>query len=342
MPQTTAHYFLIIFILIFLALAAFLAWGFLTPIVLGIILAALGGGWYVKIIGVLRSPNLSALVTLFLLVAIIVIPATLLLTLLAREAITLARHIERTDVLRAIDITTARLSITPFIGELVDKELFPALKAAGEILSRRLTDLFGGAARAVLGFFVMAVTAFYFLRDGKKIGDAIMALSPLKTSDELNLFHTFKEVLRAVFLGNLASALAQGALGGLGFWVFGLPNPILWGALMAFLALIPLLGPYLIFVPAAIYLFTAGTLAPAILFTLYNVLLVSTVDNFIKPKLISGRVNVHPLLILISILGGLKAFGILGILYGPLIVSMLLVLLNIYLRSTKNESLLAS
>ncbi len=341
MPQTAAHHFLIIFLFIFLALAAFLAWGFLTPIVLGLILAALGGGWYVKILGTLKSPNLSALIVLFLLVAIIVVPATLLLTLLAREAITLALHLERTDILRAIDVATARLSITPLIGEMVDKELFPALKAAGEILSQKLAGLFGGAARAVLGFFVMAVTAFYFLRDGKKFGDALMALSPLKTSDELNLFHTFREVLRAVFLGNLVSALAQGALGGLGFWIFGLPNPILWGTLMAFLALIPLLGPYLIFVPAAIYLFAAGPLIPALLFTFYNVLLVSTADNFIKPKLISGRVKVHPLLILISILGGLKAFGILGILYGPLIVAMLLVLLNMYLRSTKNESILS-
>ena len=341
MPQTTVHYFLIVFVVLFLGLTALLVWGHLAPIVLGVMLATLGYGWQAKLANKLKHPNLAALVSLLLIVAIIVVPATALFILLTREAISLAAHLERIEVLRAVDIATAKLAIIPGLADFIDQQLVPGLKSIGAAFSQNLGRIFGSALRFVIGFFVMLVTAFYFLRDGKRFGDAMMALSPLKSADELNLFSTFREALHAVLVSNLVSALAQGALGALGFWIFGLPAPLFWGTLMAFFALIPLLGPYLVFIPSTLYLFLVGNPVPAVFFLVYNIVLVSSVDNVIKPKLISGKIKVHPLLVLISILGGIKTFGILGVLYGPLIVSMLLALLTMYLRSVQKETLLA-
>jgi predicted PurR-regulated permease PerM len=173
------------------------------------------------------------------------------------------------------------------------------------------------------------------LRDGKKFGEYLIKLSPMKTDKEIGLFETFRDTGKAVFYGNFISAVVQGILGGIGFAIFGIGSPIFWGAIMVFFSLIPLLGPFVIFIPASIYLFAIGDTTNAIIFLLYNILIVSSVDNIIKPRIISGKVDVHPLIMILAILGGLSAFGIMGIIYGPLIATLFLAVLKVYLEEPR-------
>ena len=220
---------------------------------------------------------------------------------------------------------------------IVQEQLVPLVKNFSLYIFSQLNTIISNAFHFLISFFIMLVTIFFTLRDGTSFGQFLISLSPLETKEELRIFRIFQDVGRAVLYGNAVSGLTQGILGGIGFWLFGIPSPIFWGAIMAFLALIPMLGPYLIFLPAAIYIGATKGLGIVVMFLLYNMLVVSSVDNLIKSQFISGRVNVHPLLIFLSILGGLITFGILGILYGPLIIVIMITLINMYFEMPREE-----
>jgi predicted PurR-regulated permease PerM len=133
-----------------------------------------------------------------------------------------------------------------------------------------------------------------------------------------------------VWAGTLFIALIQGLLAGVGFWIFGLPQPALWGTLTIITALVPVVGTALIWLPASIYLFSTGVTGMALGLFLWGAILVGSIDNFLRPKLIERYMKVHPFFILISVLGGLSLFGPLGFLLGPLVLSLILALLEIY------------
>lgn len=331
-----SKYFLNVLLILFLALFVLILAGFLAPLVLGLLLAGLGFPLYRELLKRFGDKkNLASLLTVLVISLVIILPFVGILSLLAKEAFdifTTARDqwAVNQSFMQALQPISVKFDIN--LEEIIRNQLAPVIENLGLVLSREIGGLLSDALRLALNFFIMLVTTFYLLRDGEKLANFLIKLSPLKTADELSLYHTFREAGKAVFFGNFISAIVQGLLGGLGFLIFGIGSPVLWGAVMAFLALIPFLGPYLIFIPAAIYLFATGGTFTAILFLLYNILIVSTVDNLIKPKLISERIKIHPLLILLAILGGIKVFGLLGIIYGPLIVAVFLALLKVYLN----------
>ncbi len=334
MPVKESIHFLVIFLLIFLGLVGLLLVGFLAPVIFGTLIAALSYRLYGKISHVFRNrESLAAAATVTLAVLIVLIPATGILTVLTREAIGLisaSREISfEESILSAFGDVAEKLEFN--LEAFLDSQLAPAIERVSFTISREIGGFLSDAVGVLVNFFVMAITAFYMLRDGKKLGEFLMKLSPLKTVDELTIYRTFRDTGLAVFYGQFAAAITQGFLGGLGFFVFGLSSPVLWGTLMAFLSLIPLLGPYVISFPAAIYLFLSGKTWVAVVFLAYNLIIVSTVDNLIRPEIVSARVKIHPLLVFLSILGGLKIFGLIGIIYGPLIVAIFLALLHVYL-----------
>jgi len=217
------------------------------------------------------------------------------------------------------------------INKFIEEQVTPAIKNLGFSISQGVGKALASVFSLGLHLFVMAMTIFYMLRDGKKFGDYLIKLSPMRTDKEISLFETFRDTGKAVFYGNFISGIVQGILGGIGFAIFGIGSPIFWGVMMAFFGIIPFLGPFVVFIPAAVYLFAIGDTSNAIIFLLYNLIIVSSVDNLIKPKIISGKVDVHPLVMLLAILGGLSAFGIMGIIYGPIIATLFLAILKVYL-----------
>jgi len=333
-----SKYFLIGAILIFVGLLGLLLSRFLTPLVLGLFLAALSYPWFKKIKELLNdSKNTAALFTLFVIITIIIIPVIFISILFFQELLNLFLMIQEqaTNNSPAFQMLTKIIHDLNLDAEMIREQIISGVRGFGTQLINSLSSIFSNIFQLIIGFFIMLVTIFYFLRDGKILGEILIKASPLKTEDELYIYQTFKEAIRAVFYGNFLSALSQGILGGLGFWIFGVGSPILWAAIMTFLSLIPLLGPYIIFLPATAYLLIIGKTGTAIGFLIYNFLLVSTVDNIIKPQFIGGKIKVHPFLILLSILGGLSSFGILGIIYGPLIVVLTFIFIEIYNRSNK-------
>lgn len=340
MSEKESKYFLITLLLIFFGLFVLILSGFFAPLILGIMLAGLAFPLYEELLKRWGNrKNLTSLIVVLLISLVIVLPVFGIMTLLTKEALGLLsatrEQIFSEKLIGALDPFTRSFNFNA--REIFETQLTPAIKNLGFTISKEIGGLLSDAVNLGLHFFVMLVTIFYMLRDGKAFANFLIEFSPLKISDELHLYQTFKDAGKAVFYGNFIASMVQGLLGGIGFVIFGLSSPVLWGAVMGFLALIPFLGPYLIFIPAGIYLIASGKITMAIIFLIYNLLIVSSIDNLIKPKLIGDKIKIHPLLILIAILGGLKIFGLIGIIYGPLIFSIFLALLDVYLKSSKVE-----
>jgi predicted PurR-regulated permease PerM len=172
--------------------------------------------------------------------------------------------------------------------------------------------------------------------DGHRLVSFITNLSPLPDDQDQKLLNKFKDIARAVLLGNGLGGLIQGTLGGIVFAVFGLKSPFLWGVIMALLAFLPIVGIGAVLIPAAVYLFVKERVAAGIFFVVFYLVVSGGIEYFFKPRLVGQRMQMHTLLIFFSIIGGLKLFGILGIIYGPLVVTAFLTLADIYQSSYRN------
>jgi predicted PurR-regulated permease PerM len=168
------------------------------------------------------------------------------------------------------------------------------------------------------------------LIDSRRLVSFIVGLSPLPDDQDEKLIQKFKDMAGAILLGNGLGGLIQGTLGGIVFALFGFRSPFLWGVIMALLAFLPIVGVGAVFLPAALYLILQGRLAAGIFFIIFYVVLSGGIEYLFKPKLVGKRVQMHTLLVFLSIIGGLKLFGILGIIYGPLVVTAFLTLTDIY------------
>jgi predicted PurR-regulated permease PerM len=193
-------------------------------------------------------------------------------------------------------------------------------------LALRTTQLLGGT---LLGLFVMILATYYFFADGPAMLQAIRRLSPLETEHTQTLLAQFGELTRAVVAATLLSALVQGLLAGVGYYFAGLGGVFLLTALSMLFTLVPFIGAAIVWVPACLWLYAIeGRTLPAVLLAVWCAAVVSTADNLIKPWVLQGRSNLHPLLALLSVLGGVEALGPIGILVGPMVVAFLQTLLG--------------
>lgn len=320
---------------VILTLAIF--WPFLSPLLLAGSLALIFHPVYRYIDHKLGSmPSLSALLTVVLIFLIVIIP----LTFLAGQLFIEARNF--------YEVISSGPSTTGPISELVDRlnqqlsEVAPFLSIDLASTQAEITDwlignfnfLFSGALQTILNIFVFLFGLFYFTRDGEKLRQAIISISPLSDNDDRKIFYKIRKTINSVFLGSLLIALAQGVLTALGFLIFGVPQPVLWGALGAIVSLVPSVGPAILFIPVVIFKFVSGDMVSAVGLAVWAMLVVSSADNIMRPYLIERGMKVHPFMILISVLGGLIIFGPIGFLLGPIILSLLFALLGIYQEIT--------
>ncbi len=189
---------------------------------------------------------------------------------------------------------------------------------------------FQGVGSFVLGIFLCLLAFYYFLKDGHMLKNFFLKTSPLPDEDDKKVLFKMKNAVNSIIRGSLAVAVIQGILTGIGFAIFGIPNPTLWGSVAAISALIPTLGTTLVLVPGIFYLFFIGETSFAVGLLIWGVVAVGLIDNFLGPFLMKQGTPIHPFLILLSVLGGLSFFGLLGFLIGPLVISLLYALFDIY------------
>jgi len=195
---------------------------------------------------------------------------------------------------------------------------------------------FLGALGTVIGFALMMFILFFAIRDGKRMADTVRALLPASEADKARLFGHLASVTRALVYGTGVTALAQGALVGIGFAIVGLPSPVVFGVLAALAALVPLAGTPVIWVPAVIVLAAQDRWYAALFMVLWGGFVV-TIDNFLRPWLVSGRAQVDALTVFLGVLGGVSAFGPIGIFLGPLVLALGIALVRFSLEGQGEE-----
>jgi predicted PurR-regulated permease PerM len=205
-------------------------------------------------------------------------------------------------------------------------------------VSGNVAKIFSTTVSAFFSFILMLFIIFYFLRDGSEWKKAIIILSPLGDTEDKKIIDRLEVAINSVILGNLLISCLQGLLMGFGLWLFGIPNPAVWGLVAAITSLIPTIGTALVSVPSVLFLFFTGATSSAIGLVVWSSVMVGMVDNFLSPMIISKTTNISPLLILFAVLGGISLLGPIGVLIGPLTISLLYTLISIYRNEFKQNA----
>ncbi|MCX6739154.1 MAG: AI-2E family transporter [Candidatus Parcubacteria bacterium] len=200
---------------------------------------------------------------------------------------------------------------------------------AGFLLSN-LGQIVSGTAFVLFEMLLTIVTLYYFLKNGEDFADGLIKLSPLDDRYDREILNSMKKTIHSVLRGALFIAVIQGILVGTGLHIFQVPNASLWGLVAALCALVPGMGTALITIPSIVFLFLSGNTGAALGLLLWSALLVGTIDNFLAPYLYTKGIQVHPLFVFFSVIGGIAYFGPMGFLFGPIILSAFLSLLHIY------------
>jgi predicted PurR-regulated permease PerM len=289
--------------------------------------------------------RIASVISCFLTFIIIVLPLALFLTLLISEGVTAffdisekiqSGYLEKYFLWKEGEFFYDQFqSLLPYLNvDNIDLDLIgkisEAAKNLGSFFVSQLFNFLENIVGFILALIVFFFALYYFFKDGEKILEKIMHLNPLPHKHEQAIFTKFKEVSLAMLFGIFFTAIIQGTLAGIGYWVVGIQNPIFWATATALFSLIPLLGTAIIWVPASIILMVTGNMVGGIGLFLWGMLVVATVDNFIRPYLIEGKAPVHPLMTFLAVLGGIFTFGLKGILFGPIILNLLIAFLHIY------------
>ena len=317
---------------------------FLIPIVWAIILAFVFYPVYRWLNHRLRGrKSLSALVMTAFVVFIIVFPTVYILSMLAHQAINAYAFFEaglKTGRFQSI----LELKDHPIIQGLwnqlnqyvdlseldLNSLLLENLRRVSTFAINRTSRIIRGFSFIMVNFCLVIISLYYVFKDGdqllRKIRDAI----PLVPQDKDLLFARLEEMVYATMYGGILVALLQGFLGGFAFWFLGLSSPVFWGTIMAFLSFLPVVGPFLVWGPVVAYFFLQGSYLKGIILLAWGGAVVGLSDNFLRPIFISKRTKLHTMLMFFGMLGGLKSFGFLGLVVGPLIVTICITMLDIY------------
>jgi predicted PurR-regulated permease PerM len=273
-----------------------------------------------------RRPGLSAGLSIAVALLVMILPTVYLVSELV-DQVSGAYNTLQTESLSQVgdylnSLTNGRVDFQDMLNSALDQVRQSIVTLAPNIL--------GSISELVLGLFIMFFVMFYGFREGRGFMTYLKALLPLEPSLKDSLFDELRTITQAVLYGQVFTAVIQGGLGGLGLLVAGVPNALFWGAIMIITAFVPVLGTPLIWVPAGVGLLLDGAVTRGVFLLIYGAAIVMNIDNFLRPKLVSTRTKIHPVLILIGVLGGLKVFGFIGMLVGPLILAILVALIKFY------------
>lgn len=308
-------------------LAITLLWPISTSILTGLILAYVFYPVFRKILGLVREKNVSALIVIFLVLLLIFIPLWLLLPVMVKQIF------EAYLFLQNLNISN------------VMQTLFPSLMGSSQHVINSVNTFISGFAMNVFSYFsglvgdlpnlalkiVIILFVFFFgMRDGEALIEYVKSLSPFKKSVEAELAKKFKEITNSVIYGHIVVGIIQGLATGVGLLVFGVKNALFLTIVSILAAIIPVLGAWLIWIPASVYLMALGSSGRGIGLFLYGAIVISWIDNVLRAYIVSRKSKVSSAIVVVGMMGGLLVFGILGLIIGPLILAYLLLILDAY------------
>jgi predicted PurR-regulated permease PerM len=290
----------------------------------------------------------AAFGTLVVIVVSVLLPMALLIASITHEATAFYGRFKSGEIQlsqffqRGIDVLPEwiRASLDRFaLADLaaVQRKLVDALGRSSDVLTARAFSIGQNTLDFVVNFFVMLYVLFFLLRDGKSLAAQAQRALPLKPEHTRRLLGQFATVVRATVKGNVVVALVQGALGWLAFWFLGITGPLLWGALMALLSLLPAVGAALVWGPVALYLVSTGSIWAGVGLIAWGVLVIGLVDNVLRPILVGKETRMPDYLVLIATLGGLAVFGLNGFVIGPVIAAMFIAAWDIFAQAREQQ-----
>jgi predicted PurR-regulated permease PerM len=336
-------------VLVFLAVALYTCYWliqpFLQPIILAILIGLLAYPLHERVVQLMHGRrNSASLVSCLALSLLVLIPILVVLIAVLKQGIdysVIVRDWATQENIHhlmtqpwVVEIRERVMRVLPEGTLAADNIREKALAAAG-LMGRQFADvstsILGSLTRFLINIILLLFVLFFVLRDHDQLIAFLHRALPLPRSEEETLFTEVKTVSKSALLGSLLTALTQGVVGGFGLWLAGFPG-VFWGAVMAFTSLIPFVGTALVWVPAALYLLVTGEWQWALFLAVWGVVVVGSIDNFVRPMFMQGA-SMSTVVIFFSLLGGLQAFGLIGLVYGPLIVAVTLVLFNLYERA---------
>ncbi|OGR05468.1 MAG: hypothetical protein A2511_00175 [Deltaproteobacteria bacterium RIFOXYD12_FULL_50_9] len=339
---TVLKYFLVLFLISVLLLGKLLL-PFFSVLIFSYLLASIFQPVY-RFINRKLSPIISSLLCCCLAILVVLLPIAFFIVALSREGY--AFYLYARDVEFSLTVNTfmenptiillkqllAQVGIT-LEPEDLSGHISALTKAVGLYFYNQVTYWAANIMGFAIKLLMLVVATFFLLMDHGKLHDFLFSLSPLPDDQLRQLINKFEKTAGAVLIGNGVCALIQGTMGGLAFAYFQIGPPILWGMVVAILAFLPVVGSGLVMIPACVVLAIKGDIGSALFLFIFYMLMVFVVDYIINPKLVGSRVQMHTLLVFLSVMGGISLFGVLGIIFGPLIATTFLTLAEIYMAN---------
>ncbi len=325
---------------------------FLLSLLLAAIFSAMAHSIYTALLRRMKDRRaLASVSTLVIILVVVGLPLLGLLGLVANQAVEVSQAagpwIEKQ--IGQVDDLDQRIRNIPILdrlpalrrmlpsGEQIVGKAGQVASATGTFLVKNLADLTRGTLGFFLQLFVLLYAMFFFLIDGRSILDRILVYVPLSPQDEERLLEKFVSVSRATIKGSLLIGIIQGALAGLAFWVCGIRGAAFWGTVTVVVSLIPAIGAALVWVPMVIYLLVTGHAVAGFGLLIWSAVVVSTIDNFLRPRLVGRDAKMSDLMILLSTLGGLTLFGPVGFIVGPIVAALFVTIWHLYGEAFRNR-----
>lgn len=289
------------------------------------------------------NASLAALSTVFLTLVLILLPMAFIAGTLVTEAVQLFNSVRG-----QIDFNNVAESLSKILGpeqaKMVADEATRRVRDVASYvqpfvsgLTSNILAVFSNTFSFVLGFFIMLMGMYYLLKDGNILKQHLLDLSPLTDEDDTTIFDRIIDAIKAVAYGQFVISIIKGIVGGLAFLALGLPAPVFWGTMIAFSSFIPAVGTALVTAPFIVYLFVTGQLIQGLVLSGISILVIGLVDNFLTPQFMKTRIKIHPLLILLAMLGGIGFFGPMGLFFGPIALSVTMAMIDIYKKEFRSS-----
>lgn len=274
----------------------------------------------------IKNKVTSSLIMTLIVLLLIVIPAAYMGYHITKEATSTYQSMMTTDYSKLSSTISRILGVQVNVADF----FLPISNFFFSYISKSIPSLIGTITDFTVKLFLMFFLIYYAFKEGDTLLASFMNILPISKSHKDQILDESNRVLYGVMHGQFLVALIQGGLGGLGFWIFGFPSPIFWGFIMVILAFIPFLGTPLVWLPASLLQLSQGNNFGAIGMLLFGGIIVLNIDNVLKPMIIGQRTGLHPMLVLLGIFGGIQFFGIIGMIIGPVIVALCILIIKFF------------
>jgi len=268
----------------------------------------------------IKNNVLSAAILTLIVLLLIIVPFAFSANIVAKESVVVYNQIKSRDF---------SLLISKYFADNSGELLKTVIDRASFFLVTITSQFILSLPSIILSFFVMIFLTYYLFKDGERFVEIIKKLLPLKSSTKERLSNKFTITTKALIYGILFTAIVQGIIAGIGFYIFNISSPLLLAFVTIMASLIPFIGTALVWFPIGIFQIISGNVFNGLGLIIYGSLIISTIDNFIKPKFIEKKANIHPAIVLLGLLGGIKVFGFMGIFIGPLFLTLIVEMFKI-------------